>query len=109
MAKSFLKTGLVINIIFTIGINFVETMVNDEKTMVDFFGYSALDIIKGIAAAGVGTAAAIAFAAGGAPIIVSGLIFAGVTLLIGFAINEIDSYLGVSDQLVETLKKGVSQ
>ena len=50
IAKNLLKTGLVFNMFFTIGINLVETILNDEKAMADFFGYSAIDIIKGLAA-----------------------------------------------------------
>ncbi|EAQ67735.1 putative membrane protein [Marinomonas sp. MED121] len=104
MAKSFLKTGLVVNIIFTIGINLVETIVNDEKTMVDFFGYSALDIIKGIAVTGLAIGAAMTL---GSTILVSGVIFAFASLTLGFIIDGLDNEYGVSDKIVQEFKERV--
>ena len=105
MAKKLLKTGLVIDIIFTVSINAIDVIVNDEKTMVDFFGYSALDIIKGLAATGAGIAAAVVVSAVGAPVIAAGLAFAVIAFGVSAGLDWIDNYLGVSDQLVNQLKE----
>ncbi|EIA1769887.1 type VI secretion system PAAR protein [Vibrio parahaemolyticus] len=106
MARNMLKVGLVVDIAFAIGINAVDVYVHDEKTMEDLVGRSGADIVKGVVATGAGTLIAVIFATAGAPVLVSGLLFAGVSVGMGLALDWADNELGVSDSLVDLLKKG---
>ncbi|MEW4466073.1 3-deoxy-manno-octulosonate-8-phosphatase, partial [Vibrio cholerae] len=106
MARNMLKVGLVVDIAFAIAINAVDVYVHDEKTMEDLVGRSGVDIVKGVVATGAGTLIAVIFATAGAPVLVSGLLFAGVSVGMGVALDWVDNELGVSDSLVDLLKKG---
>ncbi|EJL3952822.1 TPA: type VI secretion system PAAR protein [Vibrio cholerae] len=106
MARNMLKVGIVVDIAFAIAINAVDVYVHDEKTMEDFVGRSGVDIVKGVVATGAGTIAAVVMATAGAPILVSGLLFAGISVGVGFALDWADNEFGISDSLVDQLKKG---
>nr|VVV03968.1 hypothetical protein AW0309160_01351 [Aliivibrio wodanis] len=106
MAHNMLKVGLVVDIAFAIAINAVDVYVHDEKTMEDLVGRSGADIVKGVVATGAGTLAAVIVATAGAPLLVSGLIFAGMSVGVGIALDWTDNEFGVSDSLVDLLKKG---
>ncbi|MEI8656413.1 MULTISPECIES: hypothetical protein [Vibrio] len=107
MARNMLKVGLVVDITFAIAINAVDVYVHDEKTMEDLVGRSGADIVKGVVATGAGTLAAIIVATAGTPLLVSGLIFAGMSVGVGIALDWADNEFGVSDSLVDLLKKGM--
>lgn len=102
MAKQLLKINLVVDIAFAAAINAVDTMVHDEKTMVDFVGRTGADITKGLIAMGAGVGAA-TFAGGG--ILLGGVIFALVSVAVGISLDELDNELGVSDKMVEIIKE----
>ncbi len=106
MARNMLKVGLVVDIAFAVAINAVDVYVHDEKTMEDLVGKSGADIVKGVVATGAGTLAAVIVATAGVPLLVSGLMFAGMSVGVGIALDWADNEFGVSDSLVDLLKKG---
>ncbi len=106
MARNLLKVGLVVDITFSVAINAVDVYVHDEKTMEDLVGNSGVDIVKGVIATGIGTVAAIVASSFSAPILITGGIFALVSVGMGFTLDWADNEFGVSDALVDLLKRG---
>lgn len=106
MARNMLKVGLVVDIAFAIGVNAVDVYLHDEKTMEDLVGSAGVDIAKGVVATGAGTIAAVIVATAGAPLVISGLIFAGMSVGVGIALDWVDNEFGVADSLVDLLKEG---
>ncbi|OOE43447.1 3-deoxy-manno-octulosonate-8-phosphatase [Salinivibrio kushneri] len=106
MARNMLKVGLVVDIAFAIAINAVDVYVHDEQTMEDLVGRAGVDIAKGVVATGAGTIAAVIVATAGAPLVISGLIFAGMSVGVGIALDWVDNEFGVADSLVDLLKEG---
>ncbi|BCL73742.1 hypothetical protein TUMSATVNIG1_57260 (plasmid) [Vibrio nigripulchritudo] len=105
MARNMLKVGLVVDIAFAVGINAVDAIVYDEKTLTDFVGYSCADIVKGLIATGLGTVAAVVFSAAGFPLVVAGVGFAVAGFLASVALDWTDNKYGVSDEIVDKLKE----
>lgn len=108
--RNVLRVTLVVDIIFAVAINAVDTIVQDENTMVDFVGGSGADIAKGVMAtgAGVGAAKLIAVATGGS-VLATGAIFAVSIIAAGLTLQAIDDHYGISEQLTEKMKEVIGE
>lgn len=99
-ARAVLRVSVVLDIAWATATNAVDAIIRDDRTMEDFVGRSGMDIAKGVVTTGLGLAAA----AGVSSVLTGGLIFAGIVLLVGISLDQLDNHFGISDQLVERMK-----
>lgn len=105
--KASLQGNIIVTIFFSVAVNAVGTMVNDEKTMIDFLGNTGSDIVKGLTALGVASVSLAVFAAIGFPVSLIGgsvFLFVASTGLNGL-LNEIDNSCGVTNSFIAYWKK----
>ncbi|MBV7297371.1 hypothetical protein [Enterovibrio paralichthyis] len=105
MARQMLSVGLVVDIIFSVAVNAVDTILRDDRMLSDFIGRTATDVTKGFLSTGIGTLAAVGITAlFSVPIVVGWTTFAVVTFAANQILSALDDNYGISDALVEQLK-----
>jgi hypothetical protein len=99
------KSGFYLGLVISIGIESLDFMLNDEKTMYDLVGAIGIEAVKGglAVAAGVAFAKAVAgaFTVVAAPLIV----LAVIVLFVGIALNGLDNHFQLKQKLIEALKQ----
>lgn len=105
MARQILSVGLVVDIIFSVAVNAVDTILRDDRMLSDFIGRTASDVTKSFLSTGIGTLAAVGITAlFSVPIVVGWTTFAVVTFAANQILSALDDNYGISDALVEQLK-----
>ncbi|WP_157617651.1 S-type pyocin domain-containing protein [Vibrio mexicanus] len=103
-AKHHVKFNAGIEVAFAVGINAADYILRDEATLAEFVGNSAGDIAKGfITLAGATLITATVPATVG--VLVTGLIFTGVSFALGKALDSIDNNKGYSKEMTKALEK----
>ena len=106
--KASLKGNIIVTIFFSVAVNDVDTMVNDEKTMIDFLGNTGSDIVKGIAALGIASVSVVGAAttfgmaiplAGGAVIVFIA------RLALNYGLQKIDERYELTSSFISYWKK----
>jgi hypothetical protein len=98
------KGGLVLGVVVTTGIEFIDWMVNDQKTFAEMLGNIGYDAVKSGVVAGLSygvaalVGAKVAFAV--APLIV----FVVIVLAVGVSVNLLDNHYKVKDKVFDCFK-----
>lgn len=105
--KASLKGNIIVTIFFSVAVNAVDTMVKDEKTMIDFLGNTGSDIVKGVAALGIASLIVAGTAAAGVaiPLAVGTVFVFIVSTILNIGFQVIDNHCGVTTSFIAYWKK----
>jgi hypothetical protein len=107
--KASLKGNIIVTIFFSIAVNAVDTMIKDEKTMIDFLGNTGSDIVKGLTALAITAISLAGIAAVGIPVsLVGGSVFFFLgSNIINFGLNKLDESCGATASFIDYWKNEV--
>lgn len=98
------KGGFMLGIVVSGGIEVIDFLFKDEKTMADLFGGLGVEAVKGGLAALAGYAAAAAVGAVAAVAVAPLVTMVLVGLISSIALNQLDNEFGIKNRVIEVLK-----
>ena len=103
--KGVAKGGFMLGVVVAVGMESLDYIFNDEKTMFDLVGGIGVEAVKGGLAAAVGYGFA-ALLAGAATVVAIGPLFvmAVVVCFAGYALNTLDSEYKIKEKVIAALK-----